>query len=213
MAAASPRPALGTRPVGRSASPRPVPSEPPRRRYAAIQRGLLTVEKQGKKNVFSGRVLEIEGLGHLKCEQAFELSDASAERSAAGCTIKLDPEPVCEYLRSNIVMLKWMVAEGYGDKRTLERRVARDSEPRAADDTSPPHRVAGRHAVGAGTRQPPPRQRKSSDAHGLDRGLGLVARRVVARRVVVLVAYLGAALAHAAAALGGRRQAGRAVGR
>mmetsp|Transcript_15108 Transcript_15108/g.45137 ORF Transcript_15108/g.45137 Transcript_15108/m.45137 type:complete len:898 (+) Transcript_15108:82-2775(+) len=93
--------------------------------YAAIQRGLLTVEKQGKKNVFSGRVLEIEGLGHLKCEQAFELSDASAERSAAGCTIKLDPEPVCEYLRSNIVMLKWMVAEGYGDKRTLERRVAR----------------------------------------------------------------------------------------
>ena len=70
-------------------------------------------------------MLEIEGLGHLKCEQAFELSDASAERSAAGCTIKLDPEPVCEYLRSNIVMLKWMVAEGYGDKRTLERRVAR----------------------------------------------------------------------------------------
>ncbi|CAH0365273.1 unnamed protein product [Pelagomonas calceolata] len=93
--------------------------------HAAIQRGLLTVEKQGKKNVFSGRVLEIEGLGHLKCEQAFELSDASAERSAAGCSIKLDPEPVCEYLRSNIVMLKWMVAEGYGDARTLQRRVAR----------------------------------------------------------------------------------------
>merc|ERR1711991_723765 len=93
--------------------------------HAAIQRGLLTVEKQGKKNVFSGRVLEIEGLGHLKCEQAFELSDASAERSAAGCSIKLDPEPVCEYLRSNIVMLKWMVAEGYGDERTLQRRVAR----------------------------------------------------------------------------------------
>jgi len=93
--------------------------------HAAIQRGLLTVEKQGKKNIFSGRVLEIEGLGHLKCEQAFELSDASAERSAAGCSIKLDPEPVCEYLRSNIVMLKWMVAEGYGDARTLQRRVAR----------------------------------------------------------------------------------------
>merc|ERR1719305_791086 len=93
--------------------------------YYAINLGLLTVEKQGKKNVFSGRVLEIEGLGHLKCEQAFELSDASAERSAAGCSIKLDPEPICEYLRSNIVMLKWMVAEGYGDARTLQRRVAR----------------------------------------------------------------------------------------
>ena len=93
--------------------------------YAAIQRGLLTVEKQGKKNIFSGRVLEIEGLSHLKCEQAFELSDASAERSAAGCAIKLDAAPICEYLRSNIVMLKWMVAEGYGDPRTLQRRVAR----------------------------------------------------------------------------------------
>jgi len=93
--------------------------------YAAKQRGLLTVEKQGKINVFSGRVLEIEGLGHLKCEQAFELSDASAERSAAGCTIQLDKEPIIEYLNSNMTMLKWMIAEGYGDPRTLERRVAR----------------------------------------------------------------------------------------
>jgi len=93
--------------------------------YAAIQRGLLTVEKRGKKNVFSGRVLEIEGLPFLKCEQAFELSDASAERSAAGCTIKLDEAPVKEYIQSNIVMLKWMISQGYGDPRTIERRVAR----------------------------------------------------------------------------------------
>ena len=93
--------------------------------YQAKQEGLLTVEKQGKKNVFSGRVLEIEGLGHLKCEQAFELSDASAERSAAGCTIQLDKEPIAEYLNSNIVMLKWMIAEGYGDRRTLERRISK----------------------------------------------------------------------------------------
>jgi len=92
--------------------------------YQAIQMGLLTVEKAGKKNIFSGRILEIEGLSHLKCEQAFELSDASAERSAAGCTIKLDPEPIAEYLNSNITMLKWMISEGYGDKRTLERRIA-----------------------------------------------------------------------------------------
>uniref|UniRef100_A0A7S3JNH5 Aconitate hydratase B n=1 Tax=Aureoumbra lagunensis TaxID=44058 RepID=A0A7S3JNH5_9STRA len=96
--------------------------------YAAIQRGLLTVEKRGKKNIFSGRVLEIEGLSQLKCEQAFELSDASAERSAAGCTIKLDKEPIIEYLNSNIVMLKWMIANGYGDTRTIERRVARMQE-------------------------------------------------------------------------------------
>lgn len=96
--------------------------------YAAIQRGLLTVEKRGKKNVFSGRVLEIEGLPFLKCEQAFELSDASAERSAAGCTIKLDKEPIIEYMQSNVVMLKWMIAEGYGDARTIERRVARMQE-------------------------------------------------------------------------------------
>ena len=90
--------------------------------YAAIQRGLLTVEKKGKKNVFSGRVLEIEGLPDLKVEQAFELSDASAERSAAGCTIKLSKEPIIEYLNSNIVMLRWMISQGYGDARTLERR-------------------------------------------------------------------------------------------
>jgi len=92
--------------------------------YAAKQRGLLTVEKQGKINVFSGRVLEIEGLNHLKCEQAFEMSDASAERSAAGCTIALDVDPIVEYLNSNIVMLKWMIAEGYGERKTLERRIA-----------------------------------------------------------------------------------------
>merc|ERR1719465_105487 len=93
--------------------------------YFAKQRGLLTVEKKGKVNVFSGRILEIEGLGHLKCEQAFELSDASAERSAAGCTIQLNKEPIEEYLNSNIVILKWMIAEGYGDARTLERRIAK----------------------------------------------------------------------------------------
>lgn len=91
--------------------------------YYAIQQGLLTVEKQGKKNIFSGRILEIEGLEHLKVEQAFELSDASAERSAAACTIKLDKEPIIEYLNSNIVLLKWMIAEGYGDACTLERRI------------------------------------------------------------------------------------------
>ncbi|WOT05478.1 bifunctional aconitate hydratase 2/2-methylisocitrate dehydratase [Shewanella youngdeokensis] len=90
----------------------------------AIEMGLLTVEKKGKINAFSGRVLEIEGLEQLKVEQAFELSDASAERSAAGCTIKLDKEPIIEYLNSNIVMLKWMIAEGYGDRRTIERRIA-----------------------------------------------------------------------------------------
>jgi len=91
--------------------------------YQAIQDGLLTVEKKGKKNIFSGRVLEIEGLPKLKVEQAFELSDASAERSAAGCSIKLDKEPIIEYLNSNIVMLKWMIAEGYGDVRTITRRI------------------------------------------------------------------------------------------
>ena len=88
----------------------------------AIEMDLLTVEKQGKKNVFSGRVLEIEGLPDLKVEQAFELSDASAERSAAGCSIKLNKEPIIEYLESNIVMLRWMIANDYGDPRTLERR-------------------------------------------------------------------------------------------
>ncbi|PAU87458.1 bifunctional aconitate hydratase 2/2-methylisocitrate dehydratase [Pseudomonas sp. WN033] len=90
--------------------------------YYAIQQGLLTVEKKGKKNIFSGRILEIEGLEHLTAEQAFELSDASAERSAAGCTIKLSEESVAEYLKSNIVLLRWMIANGYQDARTLERR-------------------------------------------------------------------------------------------
>ncbi|GGB90556.1 aconitate hydratase B [Marinobacterium zhoushanense] len=91
--------------------------------YYGIKQGLLTVEKAGKKNAFSGRVLEIEGLEELTVEQAFELSDASAERSAAGCTITLSEDSVAEYLRSNIVMLKWMIAEGYGDVRTIERRI------------------------------------------------------------------------------------------
>ncbi|MDH5359318.1 MAG: bifunctional aconitate hydratase 2/2-methylisocitrate dehydratase [Gammaproteobacteria bacterium] len=91
--------------------------------YVAIQKGLLTVEKAGKKNVYSGRILEIEGLPDLKVEQAFELSDASAERSAAGCTVKLNEAPIIEYLTSNITLLKWMIAEGYADRRTLERRI------------------------------------------------------------------------------------------
>ncbi|GAB4169654.1 MAG: bifunctional aconitate hydratase 2/2-methylisocitrate dehydratase [Rhodocyclaceae bacterium] len=91
--------------------------------YAAIRQGLLTVEKKGKKNVFSGRILEIEGLPDLKVEQAFELSDASAERSAAGCTVRLSPEPVIEYLRSNVTLLKWLIAQGYQDRSSLERRI------------------------------------------------------------------------------------------
>ena len=91
--------------------------------HAAIQQGLLTVEKAGKKNIFSGRVLEIQGLEHLKVEQAFELSDASAERSANGCTVKLSKEPIIEFLNSNITLLKWMIANGYEDKRTLSRRI------------------------------------------------------------------------------------------
>ncbi len=90
--------------------------------WAALRDGLLTVEKRGKKNIFSGRALEIEGLPQLKIEQAFEFSDASAERSAAGCTVLLDEEPIAEYLRSNITLLRWMISEGYGDTRTLERR-------------------------------------------------------------------------------------------
>ena len=91
--------------------------------YAAIQRGLLTIEKKGKKNVYNGRILEIEGLpADLTVEQAFELSDASAERSAGGCTINLSEDSVAEYLRSNIVMLRWMISNGYGDVRTIERR-------------------------------------------------------------------------------------------
>ncbi|QSX77556.1 bifunctional aconitate hydratase 2/2-methylisocitrate dehydratase [Agrilutibacter solisilvae] len=90
---------------------------------AAIKQGLLTVAKQGKQNIFSGRILEIEGLPQLKVEQAFELSDASAERSAAGCTVKLDKEPIVEYLTSNITLLKWMIAQGYADPRSLQRRI------------------------------------------------------------------------------------------
>ncbi len=89
----------------------------------AIKAGLLTVEKKGKKNVFSGRILEIEGLPDLKVEQAFELSDAAAERSAAACAIALNKEPVVEYMRSNITLMKWMIAEGYQDARTLKRRI------------------------------------------------------------------------------------------
>ncbi len=89
----------------------------------AIEKGLLTVEKKGKKNVFSGRILEIEGLPDLKVEQAFELSDASAERSAAGCTIRLNEAPIREYINSNITLLKWMLAEDYGDARTINRRI------------------------------------------------------------------------------------------
>ncbi|WP_158107757.1 bifunctional aconitate hydratase 2/2-methylisocitrate dehydratase [Vibrio furnissii] len=91
--------------------------------YYGIKQGLLTVEKAGKINEFSGRVLEIEGVEHLTVEQAFELSDASAERSAAGCTVKLSQASIAEYLNSNITMLKWMIAEGYGDRRTIERRI------------------------------------------------------------------------------------------
>ncbi|MCW5662414.1 MAG: bifunctional aconitate hydratase 2/2-methylisocitrate dehydratase [Piscinibacter sp.] len=91
--------------------------------YYAIQQGLLTVAKQGKKNIFSGRILEIEGLPDLKVEQAFELSDASAERSASGCTVHLNKEPIIEYMTSNIVLMKNMIADGYQDKRTLERRI------------------------------------------------------------------------------------------
>ena len=91
--------------------------------YAAIQRGLLTVAKEGKKNIFSGRILEIEGLPNLKVEQAFEISDASAERSAGGCTIRLGKEPIIEYMNSNVTLLKWMISEGYGDARTIGRRI------------------------------------------------------------------------------------------
>jgi aconitate hydratase 2/2-methylisocitrate dehydratase len=92
--------------------------------YMAIRRGLLTVGKEGKKNVFSGRILEIEGLPDLKVEQAFELSDSSAERSAAACTVRLHKEPVIEFLRSNVALLKWMITQGYGDAETVQRRIA-----------------------------------------------------------------------------------------
>jgi len=91
--------------------------------YEALKRGLLTVEKKGKKNVFAGRILEIEGLPKLKVEQAFELSDASAERSAAACTVRLDKEPVIEYLSSNIKLLQQMIEQGYGDADTIQRRI------------------------------------------------------------------------------------------
>ena len=91
--------------------------------YAAIQKGLLTVEKKGKKNIFNGRVLEIEGLPDLKVEQAFELSDASAERSANGCTVHFNKEPIIEFLNSNVALLEWMIAEGYEDARSIERRI------------------------------------------------------------------------------------------
>jgi aconitate hydratase 2/2-methylisocitrate dehydratase len=91
--------------------------------WVAIQKGLLTVEKAGKKNVFSGRIMEIEGLPDLKLEQAFELTDATAERSCAGCTIKLSEETVAEYLRSNVALLKNMIARGYHDERTMARRI------------------------------------------------------------------------------------------
>jgi aconitate hydratase 2/2-methylisocitrate dehydratase len=90
--------------------------------YAAIQSGDLTIAKKGKKNIFSGRILEIEGLPNLKVEQAFEISDASAERSAGGCTIRLGKEPIIEYFKSNVTLLRWMISEGYQDARTLERR-------------------------------------------------------------------------------------------
>jgi aconitate hydratase 2/2-methylisocitrate dehydratase len=89
--------------------------------YQAIKDGLLTVEKKGKKNIFAGRILEIEGLENLKCEQAFELADASAERSAAACTVKLNKEPIIEYLKSNIKLIEELIADGYEDRETLER--------------------------------------------------------------------------------------------
>jgi aconitate hydratase 2/2-methylisocitrate dehydratase len=102
--------------------------------YYAIQQGLLTVEKKGKKNIFSGRILEIEGLKDLTVEQAFELSDASAERSAAGCTIDLGEDRLAEYLRSNVVLLRSMISEGYGDSRTLERRARKMEDWLAAPE-------------------------------------------------------------------------------
>src|SRR6185369_8589781 len=90
----------------------------------AIKAGLRTVEKKGKKNSFSGRILESEGLPDRKVEHAFELSDASAERSAAGCTVHLDKAPIIEYINSNITLMRWMISEGYADGRTLARRIA-----------------------------------------------------------------------------------------
>ena len=96
--------------------------------YAALQRGLLTVEKKGKKNVFSGRCVEIEGIDDLKLEQAFELADATAERSASGCTVKVGKDSYVEYITSNVTLLRWMIEQGYGDERTLERRARKMEE-------------------------------------------------------------------------------------
>ena len=93
--------------------------------YYAKKQGLLTIEKKNKKNIFSGRILEIEGLSNLTCEQAFELSDASAERSSAGCTIELNKEPIIDYLHSNIALLKWMIETGYNDKDSIQRRISK----------------------------------------------------------------------------------------
>ncbi len=115
--------------------------------YVAIQSGDLTVAKEGKKNIFSGRILEIEGLPNLKCEQAFELSDASAERSAGGCTIRLAKEPIIEYLKSNVVMLRWMINEGYGDARTIERRAKAMEEWLANPQLMEPDADAEYHKV------------------------------------------------------------------
>ena len=95
--------------------------------YYAKKNGLLTLDKK-KKNIFNGNILEIEGLPNLTCEQAFELSDASAERSAAGCTIKLNKEPIIEYLESNISLLNWMIKEGYNDKNSIQRRIEKMQE-------------------------------------------------------------------------------------
>ena len=89
----------------------------------AKQKGLLTIAKENKKNIFSGNIIEIEGLPNLTCEQAFELSDATAERSAAGCTIELNKEPILEYLESNVALLEWMIQEGYEDQRSIQRRI------------------------------------------------------------------------------------------
>ena len=115
--------------------------------YAAIQQGLLTVGSEGKKNVFSGRILEIEGLPKLKVEQAFELSDATAERSAAGCTILLDKEPIIEYLQSNIVMLRWLISNGYQDARALERRAQKMEAWLANPELLQPDKDAEYHTI------------------------------------------------------------------
>ena len=96
--------------------------------YQAIQDGLLTVEKKGKKNIFAGKIIEIQGLPQLKVEQAFEISDASAERSAAACSVQLDKEPIIEYLSSNIALIEKMIEEGYEDARTLQRRADKMKE-------------------------------------------------------------------------------------